>query len=206
MQTKKVVTTGLKILAVCLLFTVCMSVGVFLSGLDRAAQQGRPAQTSSQTAPQTTWAEQVSPPPPATEPAPGKILLPLLIFSLCVGTVVSYLILRSSWHGWTLAGAIFVGTYGISTVVNQIESMFFLSNKFPPGLIRAIFVQGAIAYSLVRASRGPGTGQMAGLRACSASRAPADARRFRRPESRSAGHRLRIPVHVLWLLRGLAEP
>jgi hypothetical protein len=145
MQIKKVAATGLKILTVCLLFTICMSVGVFLSGLDRAAQQGRPAETSSQTAPQTTGAAQVS---PATPPAPGKILLPLLIFSLCVGTVVSYLILRSSWHGWTLAGAIFVGTYGISTVVNQIESIFFLSNKFPPGMIRAIFVQGAIATAM----------------------------------------------------------
>ncbi len=146
MPIKKVAGTGLKILAVCLLFTVCMAVGVSLSGLDRAAQQGRPAQTSSQTAPQPA---QVSPPtPPATDPVPGKIFLPLLAFSLGVGTVESYLILRSSWHGWTLAGAIFVGTYGISTVVNQIESMFFLSNKFPPGLIRAIFLQGAIATAL----------------------------------------------------------
>jgi hypothetical protein len=139
MRTKKIAGTGLKILAVCLLFTVCTAVGVSLPGLDRAAQQGRPTQTSSQVSPPT---------PPATEPVPGKIFLPLLVFSLCVGTVVSYLILRSSWHGWTLAGAIFVGTYGISTVVNQIESMFFLSNKFPPGLIRAIFLQGAIATAL----------------------------------------------------------
>ena len=146
MPIKKVAGTGLKILAVCLLFTVCMAVGVSLSGLDRAAQQGRPAQTSSQTAPQPA---QVSPPtPPATDPVPGKIFLPLLVFSLGVETVESYLILRSSWHGWTLAGAIFVGTYGISTVVNQIESMFFLSNKVPPGLIRAIFLQGAIATAL----------------------------------------------------------
>ncbi len=139
MPIKKVAGTGLKILAVCLLFTVCMAVGVSLSGLDRAAQQGRPAQTSSQVSPPT---------PPATEPIPGKIFLPLLVFSLCVGTVESYVILRSSWYGWTLAGAIFVGTYGISTVVNQIESMFFLSNKFPPGLISAIFLQGAIATAL----------------------------------------------------------
>jgi hypothetical protein len=62
--------------------------------------------------------------------------------------VVSYLILRSSWHGWTLAGAIFVGAYGIGTVTNQIETWFFLSSKLPPGMLRALFLQGAISTAL----------------------------------------------------------
>ena len=76
------------------------------------------------------------------------IFLPFAIFSVCVGTVVSYLILRSSWHGWALAGAMFAGMYGISTVVTQIESIVFLSSKFPKGMVRALFVQGAIATAL----------------------------------------------------------
>jgi hypothetical protein len=38
--------------------------------------------------------------------------------------------------------------YGVSTVAAQIESVFFLSNKLPPGMIRAIFLQGAIAAAL----------------------------------------------------------
>src|SRR2546422_3232947 len=37
----------------------------------------------------------------------------------------------------SLAGAMFVGMYGISTVASQIESIFFLSKKLPPGMVRA---------------------------------------------------------------------
>jgi hypothetical protein len=79
---------------------------------------------------------------------PENFLSAFLTFSLCVGTVLSYLILRSSWHGWALVGVIWVGMYGISTVATQIESIFFLSNKLPRGMIRAIFLQGAIATAL----------------------------------------------------------
>jgi len=122
MQIKKVLVTGLRILAVCLLFTVCMAVGLFLSGLPRLV--------------------------PQTPPPPGTIPLPLLFFSLSVGMVVSYLILRSSWHGWPLAVTMFVGIYGIMTVVSQIESIAFLSSKLGPGMLRAIFVQGAIGAAL----------------------------------------------------------
>ena len=103
-----------------------MGVGTALSGLDRVAQQSQPAQ----------------------QQASSELLVPLLIFSLSVGVVVSYLILRSSWHGWTLAGAMFVGMYGISTVVSQLESIFLLSSKLPHGMIRALFAQGAIGTAL----------------------------------------------------------
>lgn len=47
-----------------------------------------------------------------------------------------------------MVGAICVGMYGISTVGPQLESVFFLSNKLPRGLIRALFLQGAIATAL----------------------------------------------------------
>jgi hypothetical protein len=122
MQIKKALITGLRIVAVCLLFVFCMAVGLSLSGITRLAPQA-----------------------PA---GPVTILFPLLIFSLSVGIITSYLILRSGWHGWPLAGAMFLAAYGISTVVNQLESLFFLSSKLGPGMIRAIFVQGAIATAL----------------------------------------------------------
>jgi len=125
-QIKKVLVISLRILAVCLLFAVCMGVGTALSGLDRVAQQGQPAR----------------------QQAPSELLVPLLILSLSVGVVVSYLILRSSWRGWTLAGAMFLGMYGISTVVSQLESIFLLSSKLPHGMITALFVQGAIGTAL----------------------------------------------------------
>jgi hypothetical protein len=47
-----------------------------------------------------------------------------------------------------LVGAVFVSMYGISTVASQLESIAFLSDKLPRGMIRAIFIQGAIAGAL----------------------------------------------------------
>jgi hypothetical protein len=127
--------TGLRILAVCLLFAICSTVGGVLSGLDKAAQRS----VASQTA------------PPANQQVPQvseNFLRSFLIFTLCVGGALSYLILRSCWNGWMLVGAVFVSMYGISTVASQLDSVAFLSEKLPQGMIRAIFVQGAIAAAL----------------------------------------------------------
>src|SRR5712692_687864 len=135
MATRTILLTGLRILATCLLFAVCFTVGGVLSGLDKIAQQS----IASQPAP---LANQQVP------PMPDNFLRSFLIFTFCVGGILSYLILRSRWHGWMLVGAIFVGMYGISTVASQVESVAFLSNKLPQGMIRAIFVQGAIAAAL----------------------------------------------------------
>jgi len=135
MATRTIFLTGLRILAVCLLLAVCFTVGGVLSGLDKVAQQSiasQPDSLANQQVPQM----------------PENFLGSFLVFTLCVGGTLSYLILRSRWHGWTLVGAIFVGMYGISTVAIQVESIAFLSNKLPQGMIRALFVQGAIAAAL----------------------------------------------------------
>ena len=135
MATRTILLTSLRILAVCLLFAVCFIVGGALSGIDKAAQQtvaSQPAPPANQQVPQM----------------PEDFLRSFLIFTLCAGGTLSYVILRSRWHGWTLVAAIFVSMYGISTVASQVESVAFLSNKLPQGMIRAIFVQGAIAAAL----------------------------------------------------------
>src|SRR5229473_1422655 len=135
MALRTILLTGLRILAVCLLFAVCFAVGGALSGLDKVAQQ-----------------TVASPPaPPANQqlpPMPENLLRSFLVFTLCAGGTLSYVILRSRWHGWMLVGAIFVSMYGISTVASQVESVAFLSDKLPQGMIRAIFVQGAIVAAL----------------------------------------------------------
>src|SRR5689334_18953076 len=135
MTLRTILFTGLRILAVCLLFVVCFSVSTALSGLDKIGQQtvaSLPASPSNHQIPQM----------------PEDLLRSFLIFSFCAGCTLSYLILRSRWHGWMLAGAIFVSMYGISTVASQLDSIAFLSNKLPPGMIRAIFIQGALAEAL----------------------------------------------------------
>jgi len=135
MATRTILLTGLRILAVCLLFAVCFIAGGVLSGVDKAAQQSIASQPASPTNQQVP-------------PVPENFLGSFLIFTLCVGGTLSYLILRARWHGWMLAGAIFVSMYGILTVASQVETVAFLSKKLPQGMIRAIFVQGAIAAAL----------------------------------------------------------
>src|SRR5229473_1009187 len=135
MAPRTILLTGMRILAVCLLFAVCFSVGGALSGLDKIGQQ--------------TVASQSAPPANQQVPQmPENFLRSFLIFTLCAGGILSYLILRARWHGWMLVGAIFVSMYGISTVASQLDSVALLSNKLPQGMIRAIFVQGAIAAAL----------------------------------------------------------
>jgi hypothetical protein len=135
MAARTILLTGLRILAVCLLLAVCFAVGGVLSGIDKVAEQSVASQSdplAKQQAPQM----------------PDNFLGSFLVFALSAGCTVSYLILRSRWHGWTLAGTIFVSMYGISTVASQVETVVFLSDKLPQGMIRAIFVQGAIGAAL----------------------------------------------------------
>jgi hypothetical protein len=134
MALRTILLTGLRILATCLLFAVSFAVGGALSGIDKIAQQ--------------TVASQASSPANPVPPMPENLLRSFLIFTVCVGGTLSYLILRSRWHGWMLAGTLFVSMYGISTVASQLDSVAFLSSKLPQGMIRAIFVQGAIAAAL----------------------------------------------------------
>jgi hypothetical protein len=122
----RVIGTGLRILAVCLLFAVCFTIATALSGLAKIAQQAPPVQTP-----------------------PAGIALPFLTFSLCAGIAISYLILRSTWNGLKLTAAMFAAIYGISTVATQVETAFFLRAKMPPGMIRALFLEGAIAALLI---------------------------------------------------------
>src|SRR6266581_2006205 len=134
MALRTILVAGLRILAACLLFAVSFAVGGALSGIDKIAQQ--------------TVASQAASPANQAPPMPENLLRSFLIFTLCVGGTLSYLILRSRWHGWMLAGTIFVSMYGISTVASQLDSVAFLSNKLPQGMICAIFVQGAMAAAL----------------------------------------------------------
>jgi hypothetical protein len=104
MALRTILLTGLRVLAVWLLLAVCFAAGGALSGLDKIAQQ--------------TVASQSVPPANQQVPQmPEDFLHGFLIFILCVGGTLSYLIIRSRWHGWMLAGAIFVSMYGISRPV-----------------------------------------------------------------------------------------
>src|SRR5260370_11492357 len=143
----------------CALPIFCFTVGGVLSGIDKVAQQSIASQSdplANQQAPQM----------------PENFLGGFLVFTLSAGGTVSYLILRSRWHGWTLVGAIFVSMYGISTVASQVETVAFLSDKLPQGMILAIFVQGAIAAALFAPLAVLALGQCPSLRAPMSPAAP----------------------------------
>ncbi|NOH03224.1 MAG: hypothetical protein HND47_15315 [Chloroflexi bacterium] len=49
----------------------------------------------------------------------------VLVVSAVNALILSYLALRSRWHGWKLAGALFLAQYGIETFMMQIETVVF---------------------------------------------------------------------------------
>jgi hypothetical protein len=89
-------------------------------------------------------------PPPSGQPAPAEAAAPLaalLAVSFLNAVVLAYVILRSRWAGWKLILTIFFVSYGVTTVMGQIESAFFLT-RLPPGLLPRLFVSGAIIAAL----------------------------------------------------------
>ena len=76
--------------------------------------------------------------------AQSTAVLPLV--SLIMTLVLSYLALRSRWHGWRLAGALFLIFYGIYTFVNQIETIAFsaVSSRMPEGTVLGFFLAGLL--------------------------------------------------------------
>ncbi|MBC8507049.1 MAG: hypothetical protein ISR58_15855 [Anaerolineales bacterium] len=49
----------------------------------------------------------------------------IFLVSATNALILSYLALRSRWHGWKLAGALFLTQYGIETFMSQIETVVF---------------------------------------------------------------------------------
>lgn len=139
---RNVLTTACRILVVCLVFAGCFLLGAALSGLDRIGQQVASAQAVQQVSLSVASAR------PQLPPMPANFLPSLLLFCFCAGIVLSYLILRSRWHGWTLTAAVALAIYGISTLAAQIESAAFLTRKLPHGMLPALFLQGAIMTAL----------------------------------------------------------
>ena len=82
-----------------------------------------------------------------SEPAQAGALVALLEVGFLNTVVLAYLILRSRWTGWKLALTIFVVMYGVTTVMGQIETAFFVT-RLPPGMLPRLFLSGAIIAGL----------------------------------------------------------
>ena len=80
------------------------------------------------------------------QPAPsdeGATLLTLFIVSLITAAVWTYVILRSRWSGWKLVLTVYFVYFGVSTVMSQIETAYFVT-RLPPGMLRRLFLAGLI--------------------------------------------------------------
>ena len=78
----------------------------------------------------------------------GAALAALLTVSFLNTAVLAYVIIRSRWAGWKLVITIFFVFYGVTTVMPQIETAYFLT-RLPPGMLPRLFLAGAIIAALV---------------------------------------------------------
>lgn len=92
----------------------------------------------------------VLPPAPGVQPAsdPVSAACALLVMTASNSVVIAYVVRRSRWSGWTLAAALWLVLYGVTTVMPQIESAYFIT-RLPPGMLPRLFVAGAIVTALV---------------------------------------------------------
>lgn len=82
--------------------------------------------------------------PQQTTPAEaGATLLTLLVISLINTAVWTYVILRSRWGGWKLVLSVFLVFFGVSTVMPQIETAYFV-RTLPPGMLPRLFLAGLL--------------------------------------------------------------
>ena len=71
--------------------------------------------------------------------APISLILAIM---LCQVLALTLPIVRSRWHGWRLALAMFVIFFGTQTFMSQIESVVYLGGKMPQGLVTGLFMMG----------------------------------------------------------------
>jgi hypothetical protein len=106
----------------------CFAAGVFGSGLVNV----------SALSPTTTGAGM----------NPWSAFLPIFVYSLSIAILFTYIITRSNWFGLKLALAIFVAVYGLMTVVWQVESLLFLSDRIAARIMTRLFLSGLITAGL----------------------------------------------------------
>lgn len=78
---------------------------------------------------------------PAEEAQAGQALL---IISLIYSMLFGYLLIRSHWSGWQLAGAVFIIYFGVETFMTQIETLYFNDAvNMAPAMLRDVILSGA---------------------------------------------------------------
>ena len=74
----------------------------------------------------------------------ASLLRPLLAYTFLVSLVTAWIIQSSRWRGLKLIAMLVFTFYGLMTFISQIETIAYLRAKMPPGLIKNLFVMGAV--------------------------------------------------------------
>ncbi len=82
--------------------------------------------------------------PAAQAQQAASLLKPLLVYTFLVSLVTAWIIQRSRWRGLKLIATLVITFYGLMTFLSQIETIAYLRAKMPPGLIKNLFVMGAV--------------------------------------------------------------
>jgi hypothetical protein len=84
----------------------------------------------------------------AVQTAPASLTV---VFSVLFvqALALALLIARSRWHGWRLALAAFVVFFGTQTFMSQVESLVYLGDKMPDGLVAGLFRMGVFVAALI---------------------------------------------------------
>ena len=113
---KAVIKTAIRFLALVVVYLVCF---VVVSGALLATTTDQPSPDEA-----------------------GATLLALLVVSLINAAVWTFVLQRSHWTGWKLILAVFFVLYGVSTLMPQIETAYFV--RLPPGMLPRLFLAGLI--------------------------------------------------------------
>jgi hypothetical protein len=95
-------------------------------------------------APAPSPSAQAASTPAAQAQQAASLLRPLLVYTFLVSLVTAWIIQNSRWRGLNLIAELTFTFYGLMTVITQIETIVYLRAKMPPGLIKSLFVLGAI--------------------------------------------------------------
>lgn len=82
--------------------------------------------------------------PTAQAQQAASLLRPLLAYTFLVSLVTAWIIQSSRWRGLKLIAMLVFTFYGLMTFISQIETIAYLRAKMPPGLIKNLFVMGAV--------------------------------------------------------------
>src|SRR5579863_1953069 len=119
---------ALRVLALTLVLIIVFMIASNLAGM---AQVPLPSGQAAST-------------PTAQAQQAAALLRPLLAYTFMVSLVVAWIIQRSRWRGLKMIAALAFAFYGLMTFIIQIESIVYLRAKMPPGLIKDLFVMGAV--------------------------------------------------------------